>query len=256
MYSRSFKEYGNTVVDFYEAGGATGISAFLSGKNALEEIVMLQKVVGQSIMQRIEGFTLRPFENDTPDIKERELYREFIANYNPDVLYATILWPANFKGYNLLVLRKSSLKPGEKRQIIEKGDKFWYALSYSGEFYHYRNRPNPWEDLVKEVEGLMLRTEPMLDRTYAKIGTVIDWKDGTNYNRGGLIVKTPDIKAKVLLTNTNDRERFSHLIGKVIKYHFMGYYDVNGIIDLHYGELVSPTLYIPLDDTPKLSSGK
>lgn len=244
-----------SIEDYYEADLPTGAFAMLQGVGIAEDLFVQDKVLGDSLLERMERYHLTLTsrnERHEYDQRSKELCTQFVHDFNPDILYTShalhdITAPDGVK-YNLTVLRKDALKSGERSGIIRRANKLLEVLAYSNKFYHYKERCDPWKQLIHKIEGVSLRAEPMRDVHFAKTGKVIEWCDPSDYADGGMVVESHDMEMRPIIRNARNQERFGHLKGQLVRYHFTGYEDMG----IPYGNLVATSLSIPADDTLKL----
>ncbi len=240
--------------DYYEAGLPTGLFRMMSGLPAIEYFFIEDNVLGKDVSSRVNHFSLKTKkETGKFDNFSENLFIKYFVNYNPDVLISTFIYPAEVDGTgaNFFVLKKKDLRPGERRQILQRAEALLDVLRYSDEYYHYKNRYDPWEELILNIEGLAARAGPMENKKYIKTGKVSNYAEPNEYRvERGYVAENSD--ENVILTNCDDVEKFAYLKGKVVRYHFKGYKGLGFPV----GDLIADKLTLPVDDTLQLPPAK
>lgn len=245
------RESAQSVVDYYEAGlPEGGFEAILSGKTLVEDTFVMERILGDRLFGELERVYVDfPLDGQYSDERSRDLYPKFIGDFNPDLLYAAFIYPATCEKegevHNLFFLRKDVLRPGERSELVRRANELLNILGYSKEFYHFRNFVDPWSGLVHKIQEVSLRAEPMQDVDYARIGRVVRW--GSQDLLTGMVVETEGLEQPVILENGNNKEKFGHLYGRLVRYHLK-----RDRFDVPSGNLVATSLSIPTDDTLRL----
>jgi hypothetical protein len=236
--------------DYYEAGLPRGLFRMLSGLPAIEYFFIEHNVLGEELTSRVNHFSLKTKkETGKFDNFSKNLFIKYFVDYNPDVLISNFIYPARVDGTgaNFFVLKKKDMRPGERRQMIQRAEALLDVLRYSGEYYHYKNRHDPWEELILNIEGLAARAGPMENKKYIKTGKVFDYAEPNEYrHESGYVAENAD--ENVILTNCDDVEKFAYLKGKIVRYHFKGYKGMGFPV----GDMIADKLTIPVDDTLQL----
>ncbi len=240
------EEAARGIVDYYQAGLPTGIWESLVGKDTSEDILIERRVLGKPLTERMFSYLPENSSGKVVPKKLRKKYHEhgyrLFPDFNPDVLYIC----------GNRVLMKNSLEPDERRELARRANDVLGVLDYSQEFYLHRNWLNPWEELIKKIEGISIRAEPMQDVKYAKTGIVRKWVKDHKYAMDGMIVETLGTEEFIILTNAKNQEKFGYLKGLAVRYHIIEYSEDGPYI---YGDLISTSL-APCIKTPSLPAPK
>lgn len=227
--------------NYYEASGFTGIGKILSAQNDLEVLYILETIIGEEIKARAEKYTINQDKK-----KNKAILKEYLL-YHPDVLFAgyTPFVMEKDSGTNFYVVKKSMSTRRELGKIIERGEEMARILSYGDEYYLRADlMPNPWEEVIKNIQGIIARAEPMRDLPYLKTGRVIEWtnRDLEGYHPAGMLVK-PIQKGESIVLKNCTREMAQKLQEKSVRYWEKGAYLSMGC---DVGELIATQLSIPI----------
>ncbi len=244
-------EAAKDATDYYETAAP---------KNPLERLLnplffftqhyfMEEVVIGPEISSRLEGHYVRKELESEANRDEWErahnTFRDFYKNFHPDVLYAGLTGlalisrrtnnlitgdnqePVQNKGNNLFILKRGSVLPDEKTDLLYRARAIQEVLEYSLEFYErkakrdIRTIKDPWEEIRFNIEALILRLDPSAQARYAERAVVDEWvkADPDGYHGKGLFVRSNRENGYVFLTNTMIRDRFQGLAGKEVLIH-------------------------------------
>ncbi len=258
--------------NYYDLGLPLPTSFFgeIFGLPILENFFIEQEVLGHSLIDKIERHFLEFPEGEGTIPKRGTPLGDFVCelhyDFNPDIFYsAHTMTHAELDGkeYHLSILRKGSLRPGDKRLIVQRANRLLNILSYSEDFYKYEiNEKSPWEGLIRKIQLISLRADPMQNVNYANTGKVIGW---CKYDKHMYVEsfhvefvkllngKTVHLReGTVTLDNCDNQEKYGFLKGRLVRYLFLG----NNIEGLPYGRLVSTSITPFIDDTLSLPAPK
>ncbi len=239
------EDYGDAAV-MMEADPKKVLTYYLTpwAKGFVTETFLKSKIFGEVICSKLDKYRLESIGGYKPNDQHQEsiqLYHKFVE-FNPDVVY--VKFDGTKENDNLVVLKRQSLSEENKKELVSRAEE-WLPVLYEVEkdvkdFFWFR--------LSNSLESLLAKVDPIIDRPFVYYGKAIGFvtEDSSPNNfptvgNCGMVVDCFENHpcsngALIPLVNVCP-ERFSHLVGRTVKYHFL---DINrNYYGAPYGELIT-----------------
>jgi len=216
------------------------------------------KVFGESLSSKIREYALqiqKGRDRDENDGESLQLYDQFIRFFNPDIIHSHFVKYESEGTPNLFVLERQSLNDGEKAELVHSSEA-WLKVLYNLQEEMKEKRGHGWAwHLSTTLEYVIARADPEIDRDFVRQGKVVGFvqvgmSESYHLPRGleGMVVngfdgnKHSDDSPSIILTNAFSPERFAHLIGQTVRYHFVDVFYNSPELEGERSNLISGTL--------------